>query len=528
MYDIQQHPEEETVMLLHHHFVRMAKQQGGKLAFIDRTTDKRVSYSRALLASLLIADKLKRYDKGFLGIMLPTSAGCSLAILGTLMSGRTPVMINYSTGAENNARYAQKKCDVRTIITSRALIEKIGCSEVEGMVFLEDIMQSISIAEKLKAAVKSKLPASFITNNLIQGGDENDTVVILFTSGSEKDPKAVQLTHKNIASNIDNFSRTYPLSSDDRMLANLPFSHVFGQTVNLWATLYHGMTMITYANPLEYKAVCDIVREEKPTMMVGTPSFFWGYVRKSEPGDFASLRFAVSGADKCPDALRQAYLEKHGITLYEGYGATETSPVISVNSPQENRPGSVGKPLPNVQVRIENYETGSPCAANEVGRIIVAGDLVMKGYLDDFEETSMRIRHGWYDTGDMGYLDEDGYLWHSGRLKRFVKIGGEMVSLVKTEAVLESFLPDDMHCCVVDVPDAYKGARIIAAVTQQIDDKAIIKKMAEKLPNIALPKQFIVISELPKMGSGKIDFRTAAAMVLEMQHTKKSDRDEKR
>ncbi|MDP2157780.1 MAG: bifunctional acyl-ACP--phospholipid O-acyltransferase/long-chain-fatty-acid--ACP ligase, partial [Nitrospirota bacterium] len=150
-------------MLLHHHFVRMAKQQGGKLAFIDRTTDKRVSYSKALLASLLIADKLKRYDKGFLGIMLPTSAGCSLAILGTLMSGRTPVMINYSTGAENNARYAQKKCDFRTIITSRALIEKIGCSEVPGMVFLEDIMQGISIAEKLKAAVKSKLPTSFIT-----------------------------------------------------------------------------------------------------------------------------------------------------------------------------------------------------------------------------------------------------------------------------------------------------------------------------------------------------------------------------
>lgn len=507
-------------MLLHHHFVRMAKQMGSKLAFIDRTTDRRVSYSKALVASLIIADKLKSYDKGFLGIMLPTSVGCSLAILGTLMSGRTPVMINYSTGAENNARYAQKKCDFRTIITSRALIEKIGCSEVPGMVFLEDIMQGISIAEKLKAAVKSKLPVSFITGNLMQGGDENDTVVILFTSGSEKDPKAVQLTHKNIASNIDNFSRIYPLSSEDRMLANLPFFHVFGQTVNLWTTLYHGMTMITYANPLEYKVVCDIVREEKPTMMVGTPSFFWGYVRKSEPGDFASLRFAVSGADKCPDALRQAYLEKHGITLYEGYGATETSPVISVNSPQENRPGSVGKPLPNVMVRIENYETGGTCAANEVGRIMVAGDLVMKGYLVDFEETSMRIRHGWYDTGDMGYLDEDGYLWHAGRLKRFVKIGGEMVSLVRTETVLESLLPDEVYCCVVDVPDAYKGAKIIAAVTQEIDDKVIIRKMAEELPNIALPKQFIVISELPKMGSGKIDFRAAAALVIEMLHAK--------
>jgi acyl-[acyl-carrier-protein]-phospholipid O-acyltransferase/long-chain-fatty-acid--[acyl-carrier-protein] ligase len=512
-------------MLLHHHFVMMAKQQGSKLAFIDRTADRKISYSKALIASLIIADKLKTYDKGFLGIMLPTSAGCSLAILGTLMSGRTPVMINYSTGAEKNIRYAQKKCDFRTVITSRALIEKIGCPEVEGMVYLEDIMQGISIAEKLKAAIKAKLPASLITSSLIHQGDENDTIVILFTSGSEKDPKAVQLTHKNIASNIAGFSSVYSLSDRDCMFANLPFFHVFGLTVNFWAPLYHGMTMVTYANPLDYKAVCDIIRQEKPTMIVGTPSFFWGYIRKSEPGDFAGLRFAVSGADKCPDALREAFLQKQGITLYEGYGATETSPVISVNCPEANRPGSVGRPLPHVQVKIENYETGADCSVREVGRIMVAGDLVMKGYLDDFEETSMRIRHGWYDTGDMGYMDEDGYLWHAGRLKRFVKIGGEMVSLVKTETVLESLLPEDMHCCVVDVPDAYKGAKIIAAVTKQIDDKAIIKKMAEELPNIALPKQFIVISELPKMGSGKIDFRTVAATVLEMQHAKNSEQE---
>lgn len=507
-------------MLLHHHFVRMAKKQGSKLAFIDRSADKKVSYSRALIVSLILADTLKTFDTGFIGIMLPTSAGCSLAVLGAMMSGRTPVMINYSTGAEKNIRYAQEKCDFRAVITSRALIEKIGCPEVEGMVFIEDIMKGLSIAEKLKAAVKAKLPASLITGSLIHRGDENDTIVILFTSGSEKDPKAVQLTHRNIASNIAGFSSMYSLSDRDCMFANLPFFHVFGLTVNFWAPLYHGMTMVTYANPLDYKAVCDVIREEKPTMMVGTPSFFWGYIRKSDPGDFASLKYTVSGADKCPDALRDAFLGKQGITLYEGYGTTETSPVIAVNSPAANRPGSVGRPLPGVRVRIENYETGEDCAVGDVGRIMVAGDLVMKGYLDDFEETSMRIRHGWYDTGDMGYLDGDGYLWHAGRLKRFVKIGGEMVSLVKTETVLEGLLPDGLHCCVVDVPDAYKGAKIIAAVTEPIDDKSVLKKMAEELPNIALPKQFIVISELPKMGSGKIDFRTAATMVLEMLHAK--------
>src|SRR5208283_4966738 len=178
------------------------------------------------------------------------------------------------------------------------------------------------------------------------------------------------------------------------------------------------------------------------TLMVATPSFFRGYLLKSEPGDFKSLRLAVCGADKCPDALREEFRQKHGVTLYEGYGVTETSPVISVNWPENNKPGSVGKALPGVKVKIEDYETGEDCPSGVTGRILVHGDLVMKGYLDNFEETSMRIRHGWYDTGDMGFLDEDGFLWHAGRLKRFVKIGGEMISLVRVENVLENFLPE--------------------------------------------------------------------------------------
>jgi acyl-[acyl-carrier-protein]-phospholipid O-acyltransferase / long-chain-fatty-acid--[acyl-carrier-protein] ligase len=499
-------------MLLHHHFVRIAKRYGDKPAFIDRTSDKRVSYSKALIASLILSEKFSKYKEGFLGIMIPTSAGCALSILGTLMSGRTPVMINYSTGAANNSLYAQKKCNFKTIITSKALIEKINCPVIDGMVFIEDIMEEISGTEKLKAALKSKLPVPLILK-MIHGGQKDDNVVILFTSGSEKDPKAVQLTHRNIASNIDSFSKVMKLYESDTMLANLPYFHVFGLTVNLWTPLFHGMTIIAYANPLDYRMICNIISEERPSVMVGTPSFLWGYLRKSEEGNFKSIRLIVSGADKCPDALRKEFLEKHGVTLYEGYGATETSPVISVCTPEHNKPGSVGKVLPDVSVRIENYETGKECRPGEVGRILVKGDLVMKGYLHDFEETSMRIRHGWYDTGDMGYLDTDGFLWHSGRLKRFVKIGGEMVSLVKVEDVLQKLLPENIACSVVEIPDAHKGVRIVAAVTQKLDERRILKLMSEHLPNIALPKQFIVIEELPKMGSGKIDFRGVTEMV---------------
>ncbi len=506
-------------MLLHHHFVQMAKKFDTKLAFVDRATDRRVTYGRALIASLILADKFKKYDEGFIGVMVPTSAGCALTILGALMSGRTPVMINYSTGAAQNCEYAQKKCAFKTIITSKALCEKINCPRVPGMVFLEDLMAEVSTLDKIKAAIKAKLPIERLLKK-IHSGSEDDNIVILFTSGSEKEPKAVQLTHKNISANLIGLSQVFEFSNDDIFLANLPFFHVFGLTANLWLPLYYGMTIVTYANPLDFKNICQIIKEEKTTFVVGTPIFMWGYLRNSQPGDFASCRIMLTGADKTPDSLREEFIHKHNITLLEGYGCTETSPVISLNVPQANRPGSVGRPLPNVKVRVENYETGEECGVGEIGKILVKGDNVMKGYFDDFEATTLSIRHGWYDTGDMGYHDEEGYLWHVGRLKRFMKIGGEMVSLIRVENVLEKLLPEGVTCCVVEVPDAVRGAKIVAAVTRKLDEKVVLKKMSEELPNIALPKHFVVIDELPKMGSGKIDFRRITDMVRDIVQQK--------
>jgi len=502
-------------MLLHQQFVRVAKKHPQKMAIRDKTTRRDVTYNRALIGALILAKKFSKYDPGYIGIMIPTSAGCALASVGALMSGRVPVMINYSTGAERNARYARQKCNFNTIITSKALLEKINCPVIEGMVFIEEIMESVTTADKLVAALRTRLPLKLILNS-IHRGDEDDNIAILFTSGSEKDPKAVQLTHRNIAANIRDFGSWVGVTGDDVLLANLVFFHIFGLTVNLWVSFYYGMTMITYANPTEFQAISRIAREEKPTIMVGTPSFFWGYLQKSEPGDFKTLRIMVAGADKCPDALREGYLKKHGVTLLEGYGATETSPVVSTNSLEYNRPGSIGKPIPNVQVRIENLDTSEPCKPREVGKILVKGALVMKGYLGDPELTAESIVDGWYNTGDMGYLDEDGYLWHSGRFKRFVKIGGEMVSLVRVENVMEQFLPEGVSCCVVEIPDDVKGATIVAAITRDINKIALLRKMGEELPNIALPRQFFVIEELPMMGTGKIDFRKVTEMVKEM------------
>jgi len=499
-------------MVLHQEFIRIAKRHPGRMAIIDRTLDKRVTYGKSLIASLILAKKFKKYHDGFIGIMIPTSAGCILSTLGVLLAGKVPVMINYSTGAALNAEYAQRKCGFRTIITSKALLEKIGCRFVSGMVFIEDIMEQIGIADKLKAALMTKLPLNLL-QKLTHQGDPDDNLVILFTSGSEKDPKAVQLTHRNIGSNVQDIKNVLEIRATDIMLANLPLFHVFGHNIDLWLPILCGITMVTYANPLEYRAICQIVREEKVTLMVGTPSFFQGYLRQSEPGDFATIRIAVAGADKTPDTLRKGFWEKHQLELCEGYGTTETSPVVSVNLPGANKPGSIGRVLPSVKVRIVDIETGEPLPAGQEGKILVKGDLVMKGYFDDVEETLLRIKDGWYETGDMGMFDAEGYLWHRGRLKRFVKIGGEMVSLVKVELVLSELLPVDVDCCVVEVPDSLKGARIIAAITQPINDKKILKAMADKLPAIALPKQFLVIEDLPKMGSGKIDFRSITDMV---------------
>ncbi len=500
-------------MLLHHEFVQTAKREGGKLAFIDRTLGRRISYARALTGALLLARRFRAYPDRYLGVMLPTSAGCALAILGALMAGKIPVMINYSTGAAENAEYAQRKCGFSTIVTSRALLEKLDCRAVEGMVFLEDVQAEVRLAEKLRAAAEAKLPGAVIRARLIGNGRMDDTAVVLFTSGSEMAPKAVELTHRNFYTNARACAEAFRCSRDDSILAILPAFHVFGQTTSLWLPLLVGMTMVTYANPLDFKTVARVIGEERPSLMVGTPYFLMGYAQQAKRGQFASLRLAVAGADKLPDRLRIAYRDEHDVEVFEGYGATETSPVISTNRPGANRAGSIGKPLPGVEVRIVDVETGEPVPAGDEGKILVRGDLVMKGYLGDLEATSLRIQDGWYETGDMGLLDEQGYLWHRGRLKRFIKVGGEMVSLVQVESELERVLPDEVECCAVEVPDARRGAVVGVALTRAVDERALAAELAKRLPPIAGPRRFFVIDELPKMGSGKIDFRATEEML---------------
>ncbi|MFW2440587.1 MAG: AMP-binding protein [Arenicellales bacterium] len=497
---------------LHQMFIATAKKYSSEIAIVDRNLRKNITYSKALIGALLLSRRFRKYQDGYLGIMIPNSSGSILAIIATLFAGKVPVMINYSTGAAENSEFAQQKCNFHTIITSRALLEKLGCRLVPGMVFIEDLVGSVSTYEKLLAAVKSKLPG-FLLQNLVHRGDLEETAVILFTSGSEKAPKAVELTHKNISSNVSTAHQAFDFRHEDRMLAILPYFHVFGHMANFWLPLSLGMRLVVYANPLDFKTVVRIIHEEKATLVFGTPFFLMGFLKQAKKGDFESIRLIIASADKLPATLRDAYKEKHDIVIIEAYGATETSPVISSNLPGANKPGSIGRVLPDIQVRITDIDSGKDLPVGEDGNILVKGDLVMKGYLDDLEETALKIKDGWYETGDMGMFDQDGFLWHKGRLKRFAKIGGEMVSLVRIESELVKHLTEDQECCVVDVPDARKGAMIVAAMTAEYDPKEINQKLAKNLPAISLPKRYLMFEELPKMGSGKIDFRTTTEMV---------------
>ncbi len=494
-------------MQLQEIFLDIAKKNKDKIAVYDQATGKDITYGKMLIAALILAKRFKKYRGNYLGIMLPNSAGAIISVVAALLAKKIPVMINYSTGAHDNCIYAQEKCSFKKIITSKKLLLKINQKPVSGMIYLEEIMDSLGTVEKLKALISSKLPTKILQSNLRTHSDE-DTSVILFTSGSEKEPKAVQLSHQNIMHNLINLPKIIDLNENDIFAGTLPFFHVFGLTTNLWLPLSFGCSIVAHANPLDYSAIVKSIIKYKITVLIGTPTFFHGYLRKSKPGDLNTIRFAIAGADKLNEKLRLAYKDQHGIDILEGYGTTETSPVVSVNTPENNTPGSIGKPVPEVLVKIVDRETDEKLPVGKVGKIMVKGDLVMKGYLHDMEETSLHMHAGWYDTGDMGMLDEDGFLWHKGRLKRFVKVGGEMVSLVKVEEVLAKYLPNGVTCCVVDVPNPKKGADVVAAVaTGEFNKKKVLKQLAKELPAISVPKEFYVIEDIPLMGSGKVAFR---------------------
>ncbi len=488
-------------------FLRSAKKFGSKPAFIDGVSGAKISYQKALVAVLLLRKKFKTYPGKNVGMMIPVSGGAIISMLALLSCGKTPVMINYTTGVRRNCDYAKSKCGTRKVITAKALLSKLNVEQSAEMVLIEDVFKQFSVFAKLKAALIAKLPYNFL-KKLFCRLDAKKNIVLLFTSGSESRPKVVPLTGKNVAGQILGTIKCYDLTAKDRFLASLPLFHVFGFQGNFCIPLYLGASIITLSNPLDYKLTCNAIKEHRASFIMGTPTFYAAYLRRCSGDTFRSVRVAICGADRLPKELHQRYVDEHNLFLIEGYGATETSPILTNNRFEDYRLGSVGKAFPGVEIRIVDAESGEDLPANQTGKILVRGDNVMSGYYRDVENTDLHFRYGWYDTGDMGCLDDDGFLWLKGRLRRFVKVGGEMVSLVAVESVLSEFFKgEDILFCVVDIPSEKKGAEIVLATTAKIDKAKMKKWVRENLNEISVPKTVFVLKRIPLLGSGKVDFR---------------------
>ncbi len=488
-------------------FLESCKKFAKKTAFIDSATGKEISYSKALVATILLAEKIKKMPGEKLGVMIPTSPGGMLTIAATLLCGKVPVLINYATGAIKNSQYALKKCKLQKIITAKALLEKLELEPTPQMVMIEDIMASACLVDKLKALFASKKFAEKILAKYPRK-QSDDWAVMLLTTGSESEPKVVPLTHQNIISQLVAIPKILDLTDKDIFLASLPLFHSFGFTTNFWLGISLGATMVSVANPLDYKLVCQAVPRHKVTFMTGTPVFFRAYMPKATNDTFASVRIMISGADKLPEGVRKEYLQRFGKELCEGYGVTEASPVISTNRKGHHKPGSIGKVLPGVRVKVVARESQEQLAVGAEGRLLVKGENVMGGYLVGDELDTGALQGGWYDTGDIAMLDEDGYIWHRGRAKRFLKIGGEMISLVMVEEALQGFFDQDVNYCVVEVQKADGSACVGLAVDSSCELLEVKKHLGKTgLIPLSHPSKIFVLDEIPIMGSGKVDFR---------------------
>lgn len=495
---------------LHLRFVQVALKNLKKTAVIDTTRSQSFTYKQLLIASYLLSRKIKKEcPDSRVGIMIPVSAGAIITKLAVLMAGKTPAMINYSTGAMKNCDYARAKAKFSKIITSSTLLTRLGLQHDSEMIFIEDLLSSLSLWHKLSGVVQLRM-----IGRKVHQTDVHQDAVILFTSGSEKDPKVVPLTHYNVGSNYDAIRLSLELYPEDRFIAVLPFFHVFGMTTSLWTPLLVGGTLITHANPLDYKAVVKSVVNYQATCLFATPAFFHGYNLIARDGDFSGVRILVAGGDKLPQELYQTYVSRHHVQVLEGYGTTELSPVVSVNRIGHAKLGSIGIPLEGVEVKIVSLETGEEVPSGTEGKLMVKGPNVMRGYLDDPEATASVLKDGWYDTGDIALVDGEGFIFHKGRYKRFLKIGGEMVSLMAVEEAVRPFLSPEVHICAIPIAHASKGAEVGLVVDQQMDFDGLKVNLSKILSPLMLPKHFFYVPELPLLGSGKVNFREVEKMVV--------------
>jgi acyl-[acyl-carrier-protein]-phospholipid O-acyltransferase/long-chain-fatty-acid--[acyl-carrier-protein] ligase len=508
--------------LLHRLFAKKARRHPFMLALADARSGK-MSYIKTLAASIVLARKLKAIlgPEKMIGILLPQSVGGALVNIALPFMGKVPVNLNY-TSSNQLVAAAAKECNMKQVITASAFLDQVPVEVPGEAIYVDKILKTVTAKDRIIGLLLAALcPLTWIEKHLgaPSGRTSDELATVIFSSGSEGEPKGVMLTHFNVLSNVDAGIQGFPLNKGDRVMGILPFFHSFGYTGTLWLVLTQRLSAVYHTNPLEAKQIGGMVAQYKTRVLFTTSTFLQGLTRRCSPAQLSSLEFVIAGAEKLSPRIRDAFKEKYGVEPLEGYGTTECSPVVSLNVPDYRAPGfyqigtkrgSIGHPIPGMSVRVIDPETREPLEQGETGLLLVKGPNVMKGYLNQPEKTAKVLQDGWYETGDIAVVDDDGFITITDRLARFSKIAGEMVSHTKVEESLQSLLEESERVlAVAGVPDAQKGERLVVLHTlEDAQFDTLISKIDDTgLPKLWIPKSkaYYRVDEIPILGTGKMD-----------------------
>lgn len=481
---------------------------GGARQILVDGDERVMTYDEIVRAALALGHALKKGSKTgeAVGIMLPSGAGAVIAFFAVSAYGRVPTMLNFSAGAAN-IKSAIRTAQVKRVVTAHRFVE-LGKFEsliaelksVAEIVYLEDVREKLSVADKAAAVIGQYAPWLVSAHPL-----HHAPAVILFTSGTEGTPKGVALSHVNLLANVQQVRSHIALYETDVLFNPLPTFHCFGLTVGALMPLLLGIKAVFHPTPLQPREIAHRIRSTGATILLSTDTFISQYARVGDQGDLNSLRLAVCGAERLRDETRALLRKKYSIELLEGYGVTETAPVIAANQLTANRPGTVGRLMRGMEARLEPVE-----GIANAGRLVVRGPNVMLGYIKaDNPGLIQPPPDGWHDTGDVVSIDEDGFIAIKGRLKRFAKIGGETVSLAVVESCASALWPDYSHAAIA-VPDGRKGEQIVLVTTCPDAQRTDLVGWAHNhgVQELAVPRRILVVDSVPVLGTGKTDYTT--------------------